>query len=170
MDNSMEEVQKSCIELTEDLLKEYKHILRYIKKTEEKLEDMKLEENITTVGSIAYDSIQVSHTYNIGRMTERKALDRVEDETDLNIELYKNKKLKKEIEKHINNLSPTHREILKYRFIDGLGWLEIVEKMNYSERQLIYKKNEAVRSIAIELYGVKVFEEEQPTLFSMIGI
>ncbi|MEG2058184.1 MAG: DUF1492 domain-containing protein, partial [Romboutsia sp.] len=103
-------------------------------------------------------------------MTERKALDRVEDETDLNIELYKNKKLKKEIEKHINNLSPTHREILKYRFIDGLGWLEIVEKMNYSERQLIYKKNEAVRSIAIELYGVKVFEEEQPTLFSMIGI
>jgi hypothetical protein len=48
---------------------------------------MKLEENITTVGAINYDSIQVSPTFNIGRTTERKALDRVEDETELKIEL-----------------------------------------------------------------------------------
>ncbi|MPM88060.1 hypothetical protein SDC9_135161 [bioreactor metagenome] len=48
--------------------------------------------------------------------------------------------------------------------------MEVVDKMNYSERQLMYKKNEAVRSIAIELYGVKVFEEENPTLFDMIII
>ena len=170
MDKNIEIIQKSCIELTEDMLRKYKYILRYIENTEEKLRDMGLEENITTVGAVTYDSIQVSPTYNIGRMTERKALDRVEDETELKIELYKNKKLKKEIERLVNNLSQAHREILQYRFIDSLEWLEIVEKMNYSERQLIYKKNEAVRSIAIELYGVKVFEEEEPTLFSMISI
>ncbi|MGL5714198.1 MAG: hypothetical protein ACRCX2_14355 [Paraclostridium sp.] len=170
MEKLVEEVQKSCIELTEDLLKEYKYILRYISNTEEKLKDMELDENITTIGSMAYDSIQVSPTYNIGRTTEIKAIQRVENEIDLNIELYKNKRLKKEIERLISNLSPIHREILEYRFVECLGWQEIVEMMNYSERQLINKKNEGVRSIAIELYGIKVFEEEQPTLFNLISI
>lgn len=170
MDKNTQEIQKSCIELTEELLKEYKHIDVFIENIEKKIKDMGLEENITTVGAINYDSIQVSPTYNIGRMTERKALDRIEDETELRIELYRNKKLKETIQRAINNLSPTHREILQYRMKEGREWMEVVDKMSYSERQLMYKKNEAVRSIAIELYGVKVFEEENPTLFDMIII
>lgn len=170
MENNIEIVQKSCIELTEDFLKEYKYILRFIKKTEEELKDMKLEENITTVGAINYDSIQVSPTYNIGRMTERKALDRVEDETELRIELYENKKLKNKIERLVSNLSTTHKEVIQYRYLEGLEWMEIVDVMNYSKRQLINKKNEAIKSIAVELYGVKVFKEEEPTLFDMVVI
>lgn len=164
------ELEKNCIELTEDMLKEYKHISNFIDRTEEKLKDMGLEENITTVGAVTYDSIQVSPTYNIGRMTERKALDRVEEEMELKIALYENKKLKKEIERLVSNLKPIHRDVIQYRYLDCLEWIEIVEEMNYSKRQLINKKKEAIKSIAVELYGVKVFKEEEPTLFDMVVI
>ena len=121
---------------------------------------MNQEEFITTVGAINYDSIQVSQTFNISRVTERKVLDKIEEEVELKIELYRNKKLKKEIDQVINNLSPLHKDIIKYRYIERLQWVEIVDKMNYEERQLRNKKNQAVRSIATKLFGVKVFKYE----------
>ena len=128
------------------------------------------EENITTVGAINYDSIKISPTFNINRVMENKAVDRVDDAIELQIELYRNKKLIKDIDQCINNLSPTHREIIKYRYMEGLQWLDIASKMNYEERQLRTKKNEAVKSIARKLFGIKVFEEEEPTLFDMIDL
>lgn len=165
-----EKLENSCFKFTEKLLYGYKDIDEFIENTEEKLKEMKLEENTTTVGSINYDSIQVSSTFNIARTTERKALDKVEEETELKIELYRNKKLKNEIDKVINNLSQVHKDIIKYRYFEGLQWLEIVEIMNYEERQLRNKKNEAVKSLARKLFGVKVFKEEEPTLFDIIDL
>lgn len=165
-----EKLENSCFKFTEKLLYGYKDIEEFIENTEEKLKEMKLEENTTTVGSINYDSIQVSPTFNISRTTERKALDKVEEEIELKIELYRNKKIKKEIDKVINNLSTIHRDVVKYRYIEDLQWLEIVELMNYEERQLRNKKNEAVKSISRKLFGVKVFAEEEPTLFDMIDL
>ena len=172
MENNIEEsieiLQKSCIDLTEEMLKKYKYIIRFIEGREKEIKDMELEENTTTMAAISY--IQVSPTFNIGRMTERKALDRVEEEMELKIELYENKKLKNKIERLVNNLSSTHREVIRYRYLESLEWIEIADIMNYSKRQLINKKNEAIRSIAVELYGVKVFKEEEPTLFDMVDI
>ncbi|MGL5712278.1 MAG: hypothetical protein ACRCX2_04610, partial [Paraclostridium sp.] len=139
-------------------------------KIENKLSDMNLEENVTTVGAVTYDSIQVSPTYNIGRMTENKALDRIDDETELKIELYRNKRLKGKIEKSINNLSPIHKDIIKYRYLEKLEWIDICEIMNYERTQLHVKKKEAIKSIAIELFGIKVFEEENYTLFNLLTI
>jgi hypothetical protein len=165
-----EKLEKNCFKFTEKILYGYKDIEDFIENTEQKIKYMKLEENITTVGAIAYDSIQVSPTFNIGRMTERKAIDRIEEETELKIELYRNKKLKKEIDQIINNLTPIHKDIVKYRYIDGLQWIEITEKLNYEERQLRNKKNEAVKSVARKLFGAKVFKDEEPTLFDMIVI
>lgn len=167
---SKKELENNCFRFTEKLLYGYKDIEEFIENTETKLKDMKLEENTTTVGAINYDSIQVSPTFNISRMTERKALNKVEEEIELKIELYRNKKLKKEIDQVINNLSPIHKDIIRYRYIEGLQWLEIVEKMNYEDRHLRNKKNEAVKSIARKLFGVKVFKDEEPTLFDMIVI
>lgn len=165
-----ENLEKSCFKFTEKLLYGYKDIEEFIENTEEKLKEMKLEENTATVGAINYDSIQVSPTFSINRMTERKALEKVEEETELKIELYRNKKLKKDIDQVINNLSPIHKDIIKYRYIEGLQWLEIIDIINYEERHLRNKKNEAIMSIARKLFGIKVFQEQDPTLFDMINL
>ncbi|MBN8046924.1 hypothetical protein J0A94_03720 [Paraclostridium bifermentans] len=164
------ELQDNCFRFSEKILYGYKDIEEFIEITEEKLKELKLEENTTTVGAINYDGIQVSPTFGIMRVTEKKALDKVEKETELKIELYRNKKLKKEIDQVINNLSQIHKDIIKYRYFEELQWLEITEKMNYEERQLRNKKNEAIKSIARKLFGVKAFKEEEPTLFNMITI
>lgn len=39
------------------------------------------------------------------------------------------------IEDMINGLEPVERRLARYRYIDGLGWDAICEKMNYSWRQ-----------------------------------
>lgn len=46
---------------------------------------------------------------------------------------------------------------------------EINDKTSYSERSLKYKRSEAVKSIAITLFGSKVFKEEEPNLFNLIN-
>ena len=148
----------------------YKDIEEFISNTEEKIKLMDQEELTTTIKAINYDSIQVSPTFNIGRVTELKALGRVEEEIELKIELYRNKKLKKEIDKAISNLSSIHKDLINFRYIQSLDWMQIVDKMHYEERQLRNKKNEAVKSIARKLFGIKVFKEEEPTLFDMLEI
>lgn len=164
------ELEKSYFKFTEKILYGYRDIEDFIIDTEEKIKDMDQEDFITTVGAINYDSIQVSQTFNVGRVTENKALDRVEEETELKIELYRNKKLKKEIDRAVNNLSSIHKDVIRFRYFEGLEWTQIVDKMHYEERQLRNKKNEAIKSIARKLFGVKVFREEEPTLFDMLVI
>ena len=163
-------LEKNIFKFTEKILYGYKDIDEFINNTEEKLKLMEQEELITTVGSINYDSIQVSPTFNIGRVTELKALDRVEEEIELKVELYRNKKLKREIDKAISNLSSIHKDLINFRYIQCLDWMQIVDKMHYEERQLRNKKNEAIKSIARKLFGAKVFQEEEPTLFDMLEI
>lgn len=170
MNNTDNKLKNDCFRFAEKLLYNYKDITEFIENTKDKLKDLSLEENITTVGSINYDGIHTSPTFNISRVIENKVIDRLGDEVELKIELYRNKKLKKVIDQSINNLSPIHKDVIKYRYIEGLQWTEIVDKMNYEERQLRNKKNEAVKSIAIKLFGVKVFVEEEPTLFDMIDL
>ena len=164
------ELEKNIFKFTEKILYGYKDIEEFISNTEEKIKLMDQEELTTTIKAINYDSIQVSPTFNIGRVTEIKALDRVEEEVELKIELYRNKKLKREIDRAINNLSTTHKELINLRYIECFDWMQIVERMNYEERQLRNKKNEAVKSIARKLFGVKVLREEEPTLFDMLEI
>ncbi|MCR1955089.1 hypothetical protein NSA24_09820 [Clostridioides mangenotii] len=76
------------------------------------------------------------------------------------------------IESDIINLSPIHRKIIEYKYLDDLSRDEIIEKTKnttYSERSLKYKRSEAVKSIAITLFGSKVFKEDEPGLFDLIG-
>ena len=163
-------LEKDLFKFTEEILKGYKHIEAFIKKTEEQLELKDKEELITTLQAINYDSIKISPTFSINRSTETKALDRVEEEVELKVDLYMNKKIKKEIDRAINNLSQIHKDVIGFRYIKRLSWLEISEKMNYEERQLRNKKNEAIKTIAIELFGAKVFKGVNSTLFDMLEI
>jgi len=67
-------------------------------------------------------------------------------------------------------LSPIHKEIINYKYIDGLSWDELIDKTSYSERSLKYKRSEAVKSIAITLFGRKVFKEDEPSLFDLMDL
>ena len=60
-------LEKDLLKFTEEILKGYKHIEAFIKKTEEQLELKDKEELITTLQAINYDSIKISPTFSINR-------------------------------------------------------------------------------------------------------
>ena len=49
-----------------------------------------------------------------------------------------------EVEKAIDALRPPHRMLLRYRYIDGLTWEQVSEKMHYSLRNVHRMRKEAV--------------------------
>ncbi|MCU9808351.1 hypothetical protein LEQ06_09345 [Paraclostridium sp. AKS46] len=56
------------------------------------------------------------------------------------------------------------------RYLEGMDWTTMSQELHYDEKTLRKYKNEAVKSIAVELFGSKVFKEEEPTLFDMLAI
>lgn len=54
----------------------------------------------------------------------------------------------KEIELILNGLESIERQILRYRYVDGLRWEKICEKMNYSWSQIHRYHNKALRKVA----------------------
>ncbi len=58
-------------------------------------------------------------------------------------------KEKRAIEKEIDNVNDASEALLlRYRYIDGYGWEEISELMNYSHRNLHYLHKKALLSVA----------------------
>lgn len=52
-----------------------------------------------------------------------------------------------EVEKAIDKLRPPYRMLLRYRYIDGLTWDQVSEKMHYSLRNVHRMRKEAVRML-----------------------
>lgn len=58
-------------------------------------------------------------------------------------------KEKRAIEKEIDNVkNASEALLLRYRYIDGYGWEEISEFMNYSPRNLHYMHKKALQAVA----------------------
>ena len=130
-------LKKECIEFTEKILKGYREL-----------------------------NLHLSPTNKISKEVEEEVIRTLSKIEELEKEIEEERSLITKIDRAINNLSPIHREIIEYKYIEGLSWDEIIEKTKntknttYSERSLKYKISEAVKSIAITLFGRKVFNEE----------
>ncbi len=160
------DLEKECIQFTEDILKGYRELRLHLDRLNRLKNNLKCE--FTTKG-ISYDREKVSPTNKISKEVEDEVIKTITKIEDLEKEIEEESSLIKEIDIVINNLSPIHREIIEYKYIEKLSWNEIIDKTCYSERSLRNKKNEAVRCIAIALFGLNVFKEKQPSIFEFVG-
>jgi len=160
------DLEKECIQFTEDILKGYRELRLHLDRLNRHKNNLKCE--FTTKG-ISYDREKVSSTNKISKEVEDGVIKTITKIEDLEKEIEEESSLIKEIDIVINNLSPIQREIIEYKYIEKLSWNEIIDKTCYSERSLRNKKNEAVRCIAIALFGLNVFKEKQPSLFEFVG-
>lgn len=163
------EVEKNCIEFTKELLRDYKQIESHIDTLEYFKNTIKAED-YQAMRAITYDSDKISPTFKINNVEAEGVIKVVKVVQEIELEIYSQKALKKQLDKAINNLSPTHRDIIKYRYGEGLQWNEVADKVPYDERTLRTKRDQAIKSISVALFGNKVFKEENPTLFDMIVI
>lgn len=71
----------------------------------------------------------------VSRPTESKALKHIELEQRYRVQLERMAEEQVKIEEMIEGLEPTERRLARFRYIDGLTWEDVCEKMNYSWRQ-----------------------------------
>ena len=163
------ELENSCFRFTEKLLYNYKEMESHINNLEDLLNKVKSEDYLT-VRAITYDDIKTSPTYKISNTVRDGVIDVVKVVQEIEIDLYHELSIKKKIDKAINNLKPIRKQIIELRYNGEMGWTEMAQELYHDEKTLRKYKNQAVKSIAIELFGSKVFKEEEPTLFDMIVI
>lgn len=162
-----EELEKSCFKFTEKLLYNYSELESYISGLEDDIKEIKAGD-ILSIRAIRYDDIKTSPTNNVSKQTEDRVINVVSYIQDLEIKVYKEKKLKNKLKRAINNLETRRSQIVKLRYFNKMGWTEMAQELYHDEKTLRKYKNQAIKSIAIELFGTKVFKEEEPTLFDMI--
>lgn len=166
---TIRELQDNCFRFTEKILYNYAEMGYHIENLEFDIKNLKAGKKVA-IRAIRYDDIKTSQTYNISRQVENEVIDMVAYVQDLEIEVYKEKRLKKQIDRALNNLKPIRKQIIELRYLEGMDWTTMSQELHYDEKTLRKYKNEAVKSIAVELFGSKVFKEEEPTLFDMLAI
>ncbi len=118
-------------EMKKEYLLKYRGHVRRINRIEAELSELR-----TMKLSISVNNDGVPHGSNQSDMSGYAAeLDRLEH--CLLQERYHRVVAYKEISRQIKSLSnEKERDVLYYRYIKGLNWWEIAEKMGYSERQI----------------------------------
>jgi len=160
------DLEKDCIEFTVELLKGYRELSLHLDELKRLKDTLKCD---YTAKAITYDKEKISPTYKISKEVEEEVIRTLSKIEELEKEIEEESSLITKIERAINNLSPIHKEVIDYKYIDCLSWDEIIDKTSYSERSLKYKRSEAVKSIAITLFGSKVFKEDESNLFDLIN-
>lgn len=157
---------KQYLDLTEELLRELKQLKLYLKSLEQEKE--KIVENVGDLSAISYDGINVN-TNTIVSPVEQSVLKRYEEALNIIIEIDKTKATVKKLEAAIANLDEIHRRVVEMYVVEGMDWINISDILKYSDRQLRKKKDEAIKSIALSLFGMIILaDEKNKTLFDML--
>ena len=80
-----------------------------------------------------YDGMPKSQ--GVGNPVERMVIKHLELVDRYKAQLSKLAAAQLAIEEMIENLEPTERRLARFRYIDGLNWDDVCERMNYSWRQ-----------------------------------
>lgn len=157
---------KQYLDFTEEMLKQHKQMKVFLKNVEKRREVLKNE--IAELKGVSYDRVSVQSN-NISNPTEELVIDRYERMLELISEKDKTETIVKTLDTAIANLDDIHRKVLVMYIIDGKDWLSIEDELKYSERQLRKKKDEAVKSVAVALFGATTLKEnDEDTLFDLL--
>lgn len=157
---------KQYLDFTEEMLKQHKQMKVFLKNVEKRREALKNE--IAELKGVSYDGVSVQSN-NISNPTEELVIDRYERMLELISEKDKTENIVKTLDTAIANLDDIHRKVLVMYIIDGKDWLSIEDELKYSERQLRKKKDEAVKSVAVALFGATTLKEkDEDTLFDLL--
>lgn len=120
--------------MTKDELKKIVHLDRSIRAHLAEME--KLKKWSYQLRAVAYDSMKVQ-TSDLSDPTARVAtelVDRLQELSErVNREIDELVDLKRQAEEAIDRLAvPEHREVMRLRYLVGLDWQEVAERMNYS--------------------------------------
>lgn len=103
------------------------------------------------------DKVQTSLS---GNPTEDDALELIEKKKEIESDIRRDEILIERVERAVSNLSGIYKDIITMRYIKGYSWRYLVDKLNYSERRLRDKNDEAIKAVAIGIYGYGACDED----------
>lgn len=157
---------KQYLDFTEETLRQHKQMKLYLKTLAKRKDN--LEKEIYNLRAVTYDGVSVQ-TSNTSSPVEDEVIKRYEKMLDVISETDKTEALVKKVDTAIANLDDIHRKVITMYVVEGMDWISIEDKLPYSERQLRKKKDEAVKSVAIALFGATVLKEkDEDTLFDLL--
>ncbi|EIS9702566.1 hypothetical protein [Clostridioides difficile] len=163
----MSKTKKEFFNATKKQLSNYKQLSTNIIKLKNEIQMLKNNSVGDLMKGISYDSVKTGKTNKTSNMIEDAIVNVSDLITEKEIELYEAEIIKSTIELAIRNLKPIHKQIITYKYIEGLEWCLIVDKVYLEERQLREKANQAINSISIALFGKKALIEQEP-LFELL--
>ena len=123
---------KNQNEKKKDYLRKYRESIRRISRIEAEIEEVRSMKTSISVGG---NDGMPRGSGQSDLSSYAATLDKLE--RDLICERYNRIKLYTDIRNRIENLPNTNeKDVLFFRYVKGLEWYEIAEKMNYSERHI----------------------------------
>lgn len=146
---------KNYLKLTEEIVKEFEQLKAGLKTLKEQLE--LIDEDIISLPALkCEEKIQMSTNSS---PTEKSALKLIKEKERLEHQIKENEIMIRSIERGLNNLDLIHRQVIELTVVQNNSWAYVANKLNYSERQLRVKKNEALKSLAYALFAKEVLED-----------
>ncbi|MCC0658355.1 hypothetical protein IC175_17510 [Clostridioides sp. ES-S-0123-01] len=165
----MSKTKKEFFNATKKFLEEYNQMDANINKLKGDIYNLDKCSVGDLTKAISYDSILTSKTYNINNKIEDKLVSIEDKKTEKEIELYTMMAIKKTLDIAINNLRYVEREIIKFRYINKFEWFQITDKLFMEERQLRRRRDIAIASISIAMFGRQALTEQEP-IFNLLEI
>jgi RNA polymerase sigma factor (sigma-70 family) len=141
------------VELLIEVLKNYKHISNEIEHIKEELINLRTK---------AYNPRQsIISDMPKGSPVENDKLAALmikfeELESKYNELLNKLLEQQKIVETMIEALEPFERDLIRYRYIDGLPWFKVQEKLNVSQRTVFRQHEQIIKKLEkMALHGIK---------------
>lgn len=130
--------------MTKKTLQKYLHLKRERLQLEEQLQ--RLEQSMTSPKAQNLDGMPRNPSKG-GNPLEDMVAHHIELQELYNALLLEDVRLMTEIERAIDTLGPRERALLRYRYIDGMGWEDICDRMIYSWRQIHRIHAQALRKL-----------------------
>lgn len=150
-------IKKSYKDTIIATLKCYKLLPAHIEELQNKWNEIRMNDGVNGI-DYSGDGIK---TNGINKLVENTALKNIEDLKEIEKELVITKAKLNRLDSAIDSLLPVESQMVRLRYVNGLGWNEISSTTLYSLRSCQYKLNESIEKLTIVFYGLRALETKK---------
>jgi DNA-directed RNA polymerase specialized sigma subunit len=141
---------------TEKFLYNYNSLKASIENMKQEIDEMDYRE----ISAIDYEKEPVSETYAFHSATEEAAIYAADKKSLLEQRIKTTEGKLERIDRAIEALNDTERQIITERYINGKQWWQVAYSVKFNERWCKEIRRRAVEKIAIGLFGEKAMHKD----------
>ena len=155
---------------TKRLLQSYNKMKVAVTNLTEEIEAQEMILRDESISSIQYGDDRISGGTRELTTTEAAAARRIKLEghiADMRIRRDKIERMIRVIDRAFESLDDADVELLQLRYMGGLSWVEVAERLNYTEKWAQEKGGKVLRDVALMLFGVVVRPVQMRLVYSL---